>query len=75
MVWAWPDLWGCTVAMLGVADVGTGTGATLGTAGVCSFTVAGIAGAMGGGCGCCACLARVVVQKCKVWQEPAVWLL
>ena len=57
VVWAWPDLQGCTGAMLGVADVGTGTGATSGTAGVCGFGVAGIAGATGGGCGSCAGLA------------------
>ena len=56
MVWAWPDLWGCTGATLGVADVGTGTGTTVGTAGVCGFGVAGIAGAMGRGCGSCASL-------------------
>ena len=49
---AWPGLWGCTGAMLGIADVGTGTGATLGTAGVFGFGVTGIAGAMGGGCSC-----------------------
>ena len=40
--------------MLGVADVGTGTGAILGIAGVCGFGVTGIAGATGGGCGSCA---------------------
>ena len=37
MVQAWPDLWGCTGAMLDGADVGAGTGATLGTAGVCGL--------------------------------------
>ena len=56
-VWAQPDLWGCTGAMLGVADVGTDTGTTSGTAGVCGFRVAGIAGATGGGCSSCAGLA------------------
>ena len=40
--------------MLGVTDVGTGTGVTLGTAGVCGFGVASIAGATGGGCSSCA---------------------
>ena len=35
VVQAWPNLWGCTGATLGVADVGTGTGVTSGTAGVC----------------------------------------
>ena len=40
--------------MLGVADIGTGTGVTLGTAGVCGFGVAGIVGTMGGGCSSCA---------------------
>ena len=29
-LWAWSDLQGCTGAMLGVADVGAGTGATSG---------------------------------------------
>ena len=54
MVWVQPDLQDCTGAILGVVNIGTGTGATLGTAGVCGFGVAGIAGAMGGGCGSCA---------------------
>ena len=67
-----PNLWGCTGAMLGVADVGTGTGAALGTAGVCGFGVSGIVGATGGGCSSCAGL---WMQKCEVWQEPVVWLL
>ena len=40
--------------MLGVADVGTSTGATSGTAGVCGFGVAGIVGATGRGCSSCA---------------------
>ena len=40
--------------MLGVADIGAGTVATSGTAGVCSFRVAGIVGTMDGGCGSCA---------------------
>ena len=40
--------------MLGVADIGTGTGVTLGIAGVCGFGVTVIAGATGGGCGRCA---------------------
>ena len=53
-VWVWPDLWGCTGAMLGVAAVGTGIGATSGTAGVCGFGVAGIVGATGRGCSKCA---------------------
>ena len=44
MMRAWPDLWGCTGAMLGVTDIGTGM--TSGTAGVCGFGVAGVAGAM-----------------------------
>ena len=56
MVQAWSDLQGCTGAILGVADIGTGTGVTLGTASVCGFGVAGIVGAMGGGCSSCACL-------------------
>ena len=42
--------------MLGVADIGTGTGVTSGTAGVCGFGVAGVAGAMGRGCSSGACL-------------------
>ena len=50
-VWAQPDLWGCTGAMLGVTDIGAGMGATSGTAGVCGFGVTSIAGAAGGGCG------------------------
>ena len=37
VVWAQPYLWGCTGAMLGVADVGAGKGATSGTEGVCGF--------------------------------------
>ena len=49
MMWAWPDLQGCTGAMLDVANVGAG--ATSGTAGVCHFVVAG---ATGGGCSSCA---------------------
>ena len=49
MVQAWPDLWDCTGAMLGVADVGACTGVTSGTAGVCGFGVAVIAGAMDAG--------------------------
>ena len=57
MMQAWPNLWGCTGAMLGVVDVDGGTGLTLVTAGVCCFGVAGIAGAMGRGCGSCAGLA------------------
>ena len=40
--------------MLGVADIVTGVGVTLGTAGVCGFGVAGIVGATGEGCGSCA---------------------
>ena len=40
--------------MLGVADIGTGTGTTSGTAGVCGFGVTGIVGAMGRGCSSCA---------------------
>ena len=51
---AWPNLWGCTGAMLGVADVGAGTGMTLGTAGVCGFGVTGVMGVTGGGCANCA---------------------
>ena len=54
MVWAWPDLQGCTEAMLAVADIGAGKGATSGTAGVCGFGVTGVVGAMGRGCGSCA---------------------
>ena len=53
-VWAQPNLWGCTGAMLGVTDIGTGTGVTSGTAGVCHFVVAG---ATGRGCNSCAGLA------------------
>ena len=72
-MWAWPNLWGCTGAMLGVADVGTGV--ILGTAGVCGFGVAGIAVATGRGCSIVqAWWVQAVVQKGKVWQEPAVWL-
>ena len=41
-------------AMLGVADVGVGTGVTSDTAGVCGFGVTGIAGVTGGGCSSCA---------------------
>ena len=51
---AQPDLQGCTGATLGIADIGAGTRATLGTAGVCGFRVAGIAGATGRGCSSCA---------------------
>ena len=40
--------------MLGVVDIGTGTGVTLGTAGVCGFGVTGIEGAVGRGCSSCA---------------------
>ena len=36
--------------MLGVANVGTCTGVTLGTASACGFGVAGIVGTMGRGC-------------------------
>ena len=43
--------------MLGVADVGAGTGVTLGTAGACCFGVTVIVGATGRGCGSCAGLA------------------
>ena len=57
VVWAWPNLQGCTGATLGAADVGAGTGVTLGTAGVCGFGVAGIVGATGRGCSSCAGLA------------------
>ena len=53
-VQAWPDLWGCTGATLGVADVGTGTGATSGIAGICGFGVTGIVGVTGRGCHKCA---------------------
>ena len=56
-VWAWPNLWSCTGAMLGVAGIDTGTGVTSGTAGVCGSVVTGVAGAAGGGCGSCAGLA------------------
>ena len=45
--------------MLGVPDIGMGTGVTLGTACVCGFGVAGIAGAMGRGCDSCAGLVVV----------------
>ena len=51
---AQPNLWGCTGAMLSVADVGTGMGVTSGTAGVCGFGVTVVVGATGGGCGSCA---------------------
>ena len=56
-VWAWLDLQGHTGATLGVADIGTGTGVTSGTAGVCGYIVTGVAGATGRGCGSCAGLA------------------
>ena len=39
--------------MLGVADIGTGIGVTLGTADIYSLGVLGIVGATGGGCGSC----------------------
>ena len=42
--------------MLSVADIGAGTGATLGTGGVCGFGVTGVGGTMGRGCGSCAAL-------------------
>ena len=63
-VWAWPNLQGCTGAMLGVTDIGTDTGVTLGTADVCGLGVTGIAGATDRGCGSCAGLvgAGVVVE-------------
>ena len=38
------QLVGLQGAMLGVADIGAGTGATSGTAGVCGFGVAGVMG-------------------------------
>ena len=57
VVQAWPDLQGCTGAALGVADIGTGTGVTSGTAGVCGFGVTVVVGAMGRGCGSYAGLA------------------
>ena len=50
-------IYGLHRAMLGVADIGAGTGATSGTAGVCGFGVTGIAGMTGRGCGSCADLA------------------
>ena len=53
-VQAQPDLQGCTGAMLGVADIGTGTGVTSGTVGACGFGVTGIVGAMSRGCSSCA---------------------
>ena len=73
---AWPDLWGCTGAMLGVTDVGTGTGATSGTAGVCGFVVTGVVGATGGGCGSCAGLAGAGggAEMCSL-AGAAVWLV
>ena len=43
--------------MLDVADVGRGTGATLGTAVVCCLGVAGITGVTGRDCSSCAGLA------------------
>ena len=52
-----PNLWGCTGVMLGVADVGAGTGATSGTAIVCGFGVSDVADASCGGCSSCAGLA------------------
>ena len=42
MVWEWSNLYGCTGAMLGVADIGTDTGVTLGTVGVCGFGACGV---------------------------------
>ena len=57
MVQAWPNQWGCTGAMLGVVDIGAGTGVTSRTAGVCGFGVTGIACATGRGCSSCAGLA------------------
>ena len=57
MVQAWPNLLDCTGAMLGIADVGMGTGTTSGTAGVCGFGVMDIAGATDRGCSSCADLA------------------
>ena len=57
MVWASPNLQGCTGAMLAVADVGTGTGATLGRVGVYGFGVACVVGATGSGCSSCVGLA------------------
>ena len=47
---AWPNLWGCIGAKLGVTDIGASKGATLGTAVVCGFVVTGVAGATGRGC-------------------------
>ena len=63
---------------LGVADIGAGTGETSGTAGVCGFEVTGITGATGRGCSNAVVQAwqvQALSQKCKVWQEPAVWLM
>ena len=73
---AQPNLWGCTGAMLGVADVGTGV--TSGTDGVCGFVVVGVVGATGGSCGSCAGLTgagNVAEMQGLDLQEPAVWLM
>ena len=70
------DLWGCIGATLGFADVGVSAGAMSGTEGVCGFGVAGIAGARAEAAAVVqAWWVQAVAHKCKVWWEPAVWLL
>ena len=62
--------------MLGVADIGIGTGVTSGTAVVCGFGVAVIASATGRAAAVVkAWQVQAVSQKCEVWQETVMWLL
>ena len=76
VTWAWPDLWGCTGAMLGVSDVVASTGVTSGTAGVCGFELQVLQVQRAEAAAVVQTWwAQAVVQKCEVWQESAVWLL
>ena len=73
VVWGWPNLQGCTGAMLGVADIGTGTGVTLGTVGVCGFgVIVNVVQQAEAVVVVQAWWVQAVVQKCEVWQESAV---
>ena len=75
-MWAWPNLWGCPGAMLGVADVGAVTGVTSGKVVSVVLELQSLQVQQAEAAAVVQALwVQVVAQKCEVWQEPAVWLL
>ena len=75
MVWAQPDLRGYTGATQGVADIGAGTGASSGTAGVYVLESRALQVQQAKTAAIVqAWQVQALSQKCEVWQEPVVWL-